>query len=74
MSPSFERISAEALVLPPEERERLSEQLMASLEYPTISTEWMTEIRRRQKEIHDGEAVTVPAFEALDEIRNQLRG
>ena len=59
---SIEELEAEALKLPSEQRERLAEKLLSSidtgLEY---EAEWAAEADRRVQEVRDGAVKTIPA-------------
>ena len=67
-----EQLEAEARRLPREERARLAETLISSLdEEAEIERAWSEEIRRRLGELESGSVSTVPAeevFEELDEL------
>lgn len=71
---SIEELEAEALKLPPEQRERLAEKLLSSigpgLEY---EAEWAAEADRRVKEILDGGVEPIPAKEVFREARKRIR-
>ena len=89
MNTELERIEAEALKLPVEERERLVERLLASLDgladrdergpafaTPELERYWVEESHRRMKLIESGEMETYPAeevFARLEEELNRLR-
>ena len=63
MSVSVEALEAEALRLPPGERARLIERLIASLDVdPEIEEAWAAEVERRQAQIDSAE---IPYFPAL---------
>lgn len=72
----FEKVTAGALALPNERRAELAEILIQSLEEREageIRYAWLTEIRRRDKEIRSGAKVTKTALQVLKEAREQLR-
>ena len=67
-----ERLEVEARSLPREERARLAEALLASLEEEAeIEQAWREEIRRRSAELDAGTVEAIPAervFAEIDEI------
>ena len=89
MTTELERIEAEALKLSAQERERLVDSLLASLDWPVEGAEsgrafatpeleryWIEESHRRMKLIESGEMETYPAeevFARLEERLNRLR-
>jgi putative addiction module component (TIGR02574 family) len=69
-------VEQEALRLPPEERARLAQKLLLSLE--TLSEEeldqaWLVEADRRARELDRGEVQPVPAEEVRRKARALLR-
>jgi len=69
-----DQIELEALKLPPSERARLAERLIASLdEEVEIEKEWMAEVRRRDQELDSGAVEAIPATDALRVVREDLR-
>lgn len=74
MAATVEQIEAEALSLPIEDRARLAEHLIASLDADAETEKaWDKEIERRVQAL-DSLAVTgVPASEVFAEIRNRLK-
>jgi putative addiction module component (TIGR02574 family) len=74
MSSSLHAIEAAAFLLPPEERAKLAERLIASLERnPEVEKAWEEEIRRRIAEFDAGRIESVPAETVFKEARNRLR-
>ena len=76
MSNLVEELSRKARALPPEDRARLAEELLASLHDhpdPEIEAAWDEEIRRRIAEIESGTAKLIPADEVFAEIRQMLK-
>ncbi len=67
-----QQLEAEARKLPREDRARLAEALISSLdEESELEAVWAREIDRRVRELRSGEVKTVPAadvFEELDRI------
>lgn len=71
MSKSPETVESAALELPPEDRVRLAERLIASLEPdPEVEAAWAAEVKRR---VHDWEAGRVGEI-SWDEARRQIEG
>ena len=69
-------LESKALDLPPEERARLAERLLASLEgvaEPEAEALWLEEARRRLAELESGAVVGIPADEVLRKSRSTLR-
>lgn len=86
MNTELERIEAEALKLAVEERERLVERLLASLNgvadgdergpafaTPELERYWIEECHRRMKLMESGEMATYPAEEVIAELRAELQ-
>jgi putative addiction module component (TIGR02574 family) len=76
MSSLVEELSAKASALPPEERARLAEKLLASLQETAdtdIDVAWGEEIQRRIAEIENGTAKLVPAEEVFAEVRRLIK-
>ena len=74
MSSSLHALEAAALLLPPEERAKLAERLIASLDRdPEIVAAWDKEIMRRIAELDAGRLESTPASEVFAEARARLR-
>lgn len=70
-----EEIANEALALPSEARAILADQLVESLdpaEDGDIRQIWMREACRRIDEVRNGEVKTIPADEALAQVRQSI--
>jgi putative addiction module component (TIGR02574 family) len=66
-------LEAEVLGLPPEDRARLLERLIASFEPKSRAQKaWMDLALRRQKEVQSGEVAMVPGDEALARVRTRI--
>jgi len=68
-------LSQRALELAPEDRARLAEELLASLETdlePEVDAAWDEEIRRRIAEAENGTAKLIPADEVFARVRRAL--
>jgi putative addiction module component (TIGR02574 family) len=68
-----EHIEADALRLPREERARLAEALISSLdEESEIEKAWSAEIKRRVEELRSGAVQSIPAEEVFAELDDLL--
>lgn len=75
MTKSTAQIVDNALHLSREERAFLAEKLLESLDFEEefpVSQEWLSEIKRRCKEIDDGSVTLIPADEVFDELDREL--
>jgi putative addiction module component (TIGR02574 family) len=73
MSVSVEALEAEALHLPPAERARLIERLIASLDVdPEIEEAWAAEVERRQAQIDSGEVSLLSGPETLAKLKAEF--
>jgi putative addiction module component (TIGR02574 family) len=69
-----EQVEAEARRLPREERARLAEALIASLdEEAEIERAWSAEIARRVQELQSGAVTSIPAGEVFAELEGLLK-
>ncbi len=86
MNTELERIEAEALKLSVDERERLVDSLLASLDCagnaveqgpafatPELERAWIEECRRRLTLMESGEMATYPAEEVIAELQAELQ-
>lgn len=75
MSDLVEELSRRARALPPEERVRLAEELLATVQEvdPAVEAAWDAEIKRRIEEIDSGKAKLVPAEEVFAEVRRLIK-
>jgi putative addiction module component (TIGR02574 family) len=72
----FKTIEDDALHLPPEDRARLAQRLLLSLDSLSdteIEESWLVEAQRRAREIDRGEVQPVPAEEVMRKARALLR-
>ena len=70
MSQTVQALESAALLLPPEERARLAERLLASLDIdPEVEAAWAVEVARR---LADWDAGLVDAV-SWDEARRQMQ-
>jgi putative addiction module component (TIGR02574 family) len=67
-------LSAQAKSLPPEDRARLAEELLASLDphEAEIEAAWDEELRRRIEEVERGIAQLVSSDQAFAQVRRAL--
>lgn len=73
MPATLDTIETEALKLPPEERVRLADHLLASVSgEQEIEEAWAAEIERRIAEVEAGRISLVPAHEAILRARQAL--
>lgn len=74
MSITVQDLEAQVLGLPPEDRARLLERLIASFEPRSKAQEaWMQLALRRQEDVLSGKAAMVPGDEALARVRARIR-
>jgi putative addiction module component (TIGR02574 family) len=75
MSGLIDELSRKARTLPPEERIRLAEELLSSVQDSDeeIEAAWAQEIERRLEEVESGTAKLIPAEEVFAEIRRLLK-
>ena len=69
-------LSERARGLSPEDRARLAEELLASLEAaqePEVDAAWDEEIRKRISEVESGVVKLLPADEVFARVRRSLR-
>ena len=75
MSDLVDELSRKAQALPPEDRARLAEELLATIQEPDLEVEaaWGAEIKRRIAEIDNGTAKLIPAEEVFAEVRRLIK-
>ena len=75
MSSLIDELSRKARALPPEQRIRLAEELLSSVQDSDEEVEaaWAEEIERRLEEVENGTAKLIPAEEVFAEIRRLLK-
>ena len=69
-------LSQRAHQLVPEDRARLAEELLASLENdlePEVDAAWDEELRKRVSEVESGAVKLLPADEVFARVRSALR-
>ena len=70
-----DQIAKEALALPSEERARLADRLVESLDAAgtsRIDQLWAVEAKRRRDEVREGKVKTIPGEEVLARVRRSL--
>ena len=73
MSTPVHDLEAEVLELPPEDRARLLERLIASFEPRSNAQKaWMDLALRRREDVHAGKVSMVPGEEALARVRARI--
>jgi Putative addiction module component len=73
MSAPVDDLEAQAMRLPPEDRARLLERLLASFEPLTpAQTAWNALASQRRDEVHSGHRAMEPGPAALDRVRARL--
>ena len=71
---SLENLEVEVLRLPPEERSRLLDRLIDSLDSETtIDKAWDEEAARRDAEIESGQSVPVDGREVIARLKAQIK-
>ena len=75
MSDLVDELARKARALPPEDRVRLAEELLATVQEvdPQVEAAWDEEIRRRIDEIDSGKAKLIPAEEVFAEVRRLIK-
>jgi putative addiction module component (TIGR02574 family) len=73
MSTPIHDLEAQILDLPPEDRARLLERLIASFEPKSKAQEaWLQLALRRQQDVRSGKVAMVPGDEALARVRARI--
>jgi len=71
---NVETLEAEALHLPPGERARLVERLIASLDAdPEVEKAWAAEVERRQAQVESGEVALVSGPKVLARLKAEFQ-
>lgn len=72
---STDELIAEVLRLPPQERARVAEELLSSLEEPedVVEAAWAEELERRAHEVAEGKVQTIPWEIVQADILKDLR-
>lgn len=70
---TVDQLEQEALSLPAEQRARLAERLIASLDAEAeIDKTWLAEAKRRDAELDSGAVAVIPMEDALASARKRL--
>jgi putative addiction module component (TIGR02574 family) len=79
MAKSVEELEKELMSLPHDDRARLAHELLASLheEEAQLSPEeweaaWLAEVRRRERDLREGRARSLPADEVMRALKENL--
>jgi putative addiction module component (TIGR02574 family) len=73
---SAREIESQALQLPPKERARLTQRLIASLDSEfdrDAEQAWLEEAERRLDELKSGKVTGIPAEQVFEKVRSTLR-
>jgi putative addiction module component (TIGR02574 family) len=71
---TVETLEAAALHLPPADRARLVERLIATLDIdPEVEEAWAAEVERRQAEIESGVVSLLPGHETLAKLKAEFQ-
>lgn len=75
MTDLVDELARKARALSPEERVRLAEELLATVQEvdPQVEAAWDEEIKRRIEEIDSGKAKLIPAEEVFAEVRRLIK-
>ena len=74
MASRLETLEAEAMDLPPEERVKLADRLIASVFHDKdIEEAWASEVERRVAEIEAGRVQMIPAADAIARARAAIK-
>ena len=72
MTTNVKSLAKTAVLLPPEDRTYLAEQLLASLEEADLEQQWTAEARCRRDEVRSGRVKPIPAEEVYRRIDHLL--
>ena len=76
MAISVEELAKWAMDLSSEQRARLADELVESLDTEALSDldkKWIAEGKRRRDEVRSGFSQTIPGPEALQQVRNAIK-
>jgi putative addiction module component (TIGR02574 family) len=76
MADPADKLETQALKLPPEQRARLAERLISSLDQATDADSeqlWIREAERRLDEIESNQVEPVPADRVIEKARSSFR-
>jgi putative addiction module component (TIGR02574 family) len=74
MASQLDKVEAQALQLPADERAQLADRLIASLfQDDEIEEAWSLEVERRIEEVESGRSELVPAAEAIARARAAIK-
>ena len=73
MTAKVKSLAKTAVLLPPEDRTYLAEQLLASLDQADLEEQWTAEAKRRRDEVRSGRVKAIPAEQVYRRIDHLLR-
>jgi putative addiction module component (TIGR02574 family) len=76
MAISVEELARWAMDLSPQQRARLADELVESLDADALSQldeKWIAEAKRRRDEIRNGHAQPIPGPDALQQVRDAIK-
>jgi putative addiction module component (TIGR02574 family) len=76
MAISIEDLIKRAMELPAEQRARLADELVESLDSEALTQldkKWIAEAKRRRNEVRNGYAQTISGPEALQQVRDAIK-
>ncbi len=72
MKTKIDKVAAQALSLPSEDRAQLAERLVESLENDTIEKLWVLEAKKRRDEVRSGRVKPIAGDKALEQVRKLI--
>ena len=70
---TLDQLEQEVLKLSAEERARLAERIISSLDVEAeIEQQWLAEVRRRDAELDEGDVAAIPMEDALSSVRERF--
>jgi putative addiction module component (TIGR02574 family) len=72
MTAKVKSLARTAMLLPPDDRTYLAEQLLASLEESDLEHQWASEAKRRRDDVRSGRVQPIPAEEVYRRIDSIL--
>jgi putative addiction module component (TIGR02574 family) len=76
MSNDAQQLLDQAMALPAEERAKLAEKLLESLDHDNqreIDEAWLDEVQRREAALEAGETSTIPAEDVFRRLRDRKK-
>ena len=70
---TLDQLEQEVLKLSAEERARLAERIISSLDVEAeIEQQWLAEVQRRDAELDEGDVAAIPMEDALSSVRERF--